>query len=56
VVGLVEVGDHEVDELCAEMVWHSKLERQRYLAKGYNALTWQNAQELSVIWFQLRWS
>jgi len=33
VLGPVEVGDHEVDELYAEVVWSSKLDGQRYLAK-----------------------
>jgi hypothetical protein len=30
-----EVGDHEVYEFCAKVVWRSKLDGQRYLAKGY---------------------
>jgi hypothetical protein len=34
-VGPVEVGDHKVDELCAEVVWCSELDGERYLAKGY---------------------
>jgi len=34
-VGTVEVGDHKVDELYAEVVWRSKLDGQGYLPEGY---------------------
>ena len=37
-VSPVEVGDHKVDELYAEVVWRSsELDGQRYLAEGYLA-------------------
>jgi len=34
-VGPVKVGDHEVEKLCAEVVWYPKLDRQHYVAEGY---------------------
>ena len=35
VICVIKVGDHEVDELCAEVIRRSKLDGQRDLSEEY---------------------
>jgi hypothetical protein len=53
VVGAIEVRDHEVDVVGAEMFYSPKLHRERDLPKRYRALSKENTLELCLIGFEI---
>jgi hypothetical protein len=49
VVSTLEVRDHKVNVVSAEVVWVAELHRERDLSKRYGALSGKDALELSII-------
>jgi hypothetical protein len=53
VVSTLEVCDHEVDVVGAEVAWSAKLHRERDLPEGYRTLSGKDALELCIIRLQI---
>jgi hypothetical protein len=53
VVGVVEVCDHEVDVVSAEVLCSPKLHRECDLPKRYRALSRENTPELCLVGFEI---
>jgi hypothetical protein len=49
VVSTLEVRDHEVDIVGAEVVWIAKLHRERDLPERYGALSGKDVLELCIV-------
>jgi hypothetical protein len=49
VVSTLEVRDHEVDVVGAEVVWIAKLHRERDLPERYGALSGKDVLELCIV-------
>jgi hypothetical protein len=52
-VGAVEVRDHEVDVVSAEVLYSPKLHKQRDLFERYRALSREDTLELCLIGFEI---
>jgi hypothetical protein len=48
-VSTLEVRDHEVDVVGAEVVWIAELHRERDLPERYGALSRKDALELCIV-------
>jgi hypothetical protein len=48
-VSTLEVRDHEVDVVGAEVVWIAELHRERDLPERYGALSRKDALELRIV-------
>jgi hypothetical protein len=53
VVGVVEVHDHEVDVISAEVLCSPKLHRKHDLPERYRALSRENTLELCLVGFEI---
>jgi hypothetical protein len=49
VVSTLEVHDHEVDVVSAEVVWIAELYRERDLPERYGAMSGKDAPELCIV-------
>jgi hypothetical protein len=56
VVSTLEVRDHKVDVVGAEMVWIAELHRERDLLERYGTLLGKDALELCVIRLEINLS
>jgi hypothetical protein len=56
VVGVVEVCDHEVDIVGAEVFYIPKLHRERDMPEGYRTLPWEKAPKLCLVGFEINLS
>jgi hypothetical protein len=56
VVSTLEVRDHEVDVVGAEVVGSAKLHRERDLPKRYRALFGKDASKLCIVRFEVNLS
>jgi hypothetical protein len=52
-VGAIEVRDHEVDVVSAEVFCSPKLHRERDLPERYRALSRENTPELYLVGFEI---
>jgi hypothetical protein len=52
-IGAVEVRDHEVDVVSAEVLCSAKLHEERNLSERYRALFGENTLELCFIRFEI---
>jgi hypothetical protein len=53
VVGAIEVRDHEVDIVGAEVFCSPKLHRERDLPERYGTLSGENAPKLCLVGFEI---
>jgi hypothetical protein len=53
VVGAVEVRDHKVDVVNADVFYSPKLHRERDLVERYRALSEENTPELCLVGFEI---
>jgi hypothetical protein len=52
-VSTLKVCDHKVDVVSAEVVWITKLHRERDLPERYGTLSGKDALELCVVRFEI---